>query len=702
MGYERFTEKINFESGKIYQKEIKLKSGYHLGEVMVLGKSKIKEIEALAYNVSVINAQKLQNTTLDIGHALDRVAGIRIRESGGVGSEMNLSMNGFRGNQVKTFIDGIPMEYFGSSFQINNIPIGLADRVEIYKGVVPVELGADALGGAINIVTSTYQKNHLDVSYAYGSFNTHRSNLNATYVSETDFVVNINAFQNYSDNDYKVTVDAADLKTGEYFPNSRVRRFHDQYNNETFIGKVGVINKSYADEFLIGVTLGQNYNQVQTGARLVAVYGDRHTKGTTLMPSLIYKKKDLFIKGLDVKLNATINLGKERIIDTLNRRYNWFGDFKESETDGGELNYSDLEVKNNNGIAMLSSKYRINEKSYFSLNTTFTSFDRKRNNNLKQENRDYDQPQKTFKNVAGLSYTYEAEDWNATVFAKNYNQNIQFTREIDPGTDRDIYYEKFENDLNKSGYGLAATYFLKENLQLKASYEKSYRLPLPNELFGDANLVVGNIDLDPEQSNNYNLGVGYYFYLHKDHLINLEGTLLYRDINNFIRRTFAPNQSRFLTANVLGSENLGFEAKLSYNYKNKLTANLSGTYQEFKNNNPESSAYRARIPNMPFLFGNGNIAYKFADVFKRGNTLSIDYNVLYVHGFYLNWPRFGNREEGKLDIPQQISQDLNVTYSTPHFQFVVECRNIFDEILYDNFSLQKPGRSFTGKIRYTL
>ncbi|MDT0677669.1 TonB-dependent receptor [Autumnicola musiva] len=703
LGYEPLNKVLNLDDKKRLYVNIRLKeSSNELETVQLTAKSKIQQIEALAYNVDVIDAKRLHNTTLDIGHALDRVSGIRIRESGGVGSEMNLSMNGFRGNQVKTFIDGIPMEYFGSSFQINNIPIGLAQRVEIYKGVVPVELGADALGGAINIVTTTYEKDHLDLSYSYGSFNTHRSNVNATYVSKSDFVINVNAFQNYSDNDYKVTVDAANLNTGEYYPETRLRRFHDQYHNETFIGKTGVVNKSFADELLFGITLGQNYNEEQTGARLVAVYGARHTRGNIVMPSITYKKENLFVDGLDLKLNATINLGKEKIIDTLNRTYNWFGDYKEYDSPVGELNYSNLEIQNNNGIGMLSIKYDLNEKSFLSFNDTYTTFDRERYSYLQTENRNYDQPQKTFKNVAGLSFTYETGDWNATVFAKNYNQNIEFTREIDPGGSADISYNYFERKLNEFGYGFAATYFFDDKFQFKASYEKSYRLPLPNELFGDANLIVGDTSLDPEESDNYNLGVSYWLNLGKNQLFNIDATIIYRDIDNFIRRTFAPNQSRFLTANVVGSDNLGFEAQFRYNYRNKLTANISGTYQNFRNNNPESAAYRARIPNVPFLFGNGNIAYSFNDVFKKGNNLTMEYNLLYVNGFYLNWPLFGDRDEGKLDIPDQIAHDLNFTYSTPHFQFIVECRNIFDEILYDNFSLQKPGRSFTGKIRYTL
>jgi outer membrane cobalamin receptor len=144
-----------------------------------------------------------------LSHALDRVSGVRVREAGGVGSRSELSINGFSGNQIKVFIDGVPMDNFGSSFQLNNIPVNLADRVEVYKGVVPIWLGGDALGGAVNIVTNSKPRTYVDASYSFGSFNTHRSAVNAGYTAKSGFTTEINAFQNYSDNNYWVNVDAA-------------------------------------------------------------------------------------------------------------------------------------------------------------------------------------------------------------------------------------------------------------------------------------------------------------------------------------------------------------------------------------------------------------------------------------------------------------------------------------------------------------
>ena len=57
-------------------------------------------------------------------------------------------MNGFQDRAIKNFKDGIPMDYLGAGYNISLVPVNMLERVEVYKGVLPTALGADALGGA--------------------------------------------------------------------------------------------------------------------------------------------------------------------------------------------------------------------------------------------------------------------------------------------------------------------------------------------------------------------------------------------------------------------------------------------------------------------------------------------------------------------------------------------------------------------------
>ncbi|MCF2493105.1 TonB-dependent receptor [Dyadobacter chenhuakuii] len=711
LGFEPETKQMNLKDGENAQANFRLKAiSQELESVSVIGRSEAKEVNRQAYNVTAIDAKKLQNSTLDLSHALDRVSGVRVRESGGVGSNMNFSLNGFTGRQVKFFLDGVPMDNFGSSFQLNNIPINLAERVEVYKGVVPIWLGSDALGGAVNIVTGSRQNTYLDASYSYGSFNTHRTGINAGFTGKSGFTFQLNAFQNYSDNNYWINVDVADVNTGEYFKNQRLRRFHDNYHNETIIANVGVVGKKFADKLLFGITLGQNRAEIQTGARMVSVFGAWHRKGNIVMPSLKYQKKDLFVKGLNVSLSANYNLGQEQNVDTVYRRYNWFQQFKQYEGLGSERERSLYKFRNNNGLVTANATYQLSDKHSITINNVYNTFNRKGRDELYPDADRYEQPRFNTKNVLGLGYKFDySERWNTSLFFKQFSQFNKFSVTYNPtGVYGDVAYKIQKNRFDKFGYGIASTFFLLKNLQLKGSYEKSYRLPETDELYGDLLNLEGNIDLDPESSDNYNLGFSYQTQFNKIHRVNVDANVLYRNAQGFIRPKLNANQTKQVMDNLADVTNFGVDGEVRYSFKQLFTAGVNLTYQDLRNNTrfedgytTESPLYRDRIPNMPFLFGNADASVFLKDFGAKGNTLTFGYNLLYVHAYYLYWPSLGS---DKLDIPRQLSHDVNIVYAMANGKYNVslECKNLLDARLYDNFSLQKPSRGFYAKLRYFI
>lgn len=239
-----------------------------LEEVQVIGKSEARRQQEQAYAISVLDIKKAYNSAAPLNKLLNNVSSVRIREEGGMGSNYNFSLNGFSGNQVKFFLDGIPMDNFGSSFNLANISANMAERVEVYKGVLPVNLGADALGGAVNIV-SRRDANYLDATYSFGSFNTHKVSVNGAYTHlKTGFTVRANAFYNYSDNDYKVFVPIIDLATNKKIDERWVKRFNDAYRSGGIRLETGITNKPYADYLLAGIILSKNDKDVQTGATM--------------------------------------------------------------------------------------------------------------------------------------------------------------------------------------------------------------------------------------------------------------------------------------------------------------------------------------------------------------------------------------------------------------------------------------------------
>lgn len=709
---------------KTQRKELVLKAGQEIKlnfsadenaeqmeTVNVLGRTKAQEVNRQAFNVTAIDATKLYNTTLDISGALDRVAGVRVRESGGVGSNFNVSLNGFSGRHIRYFIDGIPMDNMGSSFQINNIPINVAERVEVYKGVVPMWLGSDALGGAVNIVTGNKHRNYIDASYSYGSFNTHRSVINTAATSKSGFTIQLSAFQNYSDNDYRT--DLRTLLQNNMEPDKRaasVKRFHDVYHNETLIANVGVVGKSWADNLLLGITLGQNYKEMQTAARPEAVYGQLHRRGNIVMPSLKYKKADL-LPGLDITINANYNLGYETTVDTARADYDWDGirDPKVSmgERDGG----GHIEYRNNNGLATAMVSYRIAEGHAVAVNNVFSTFDRKQDNLLFPDLNRLNVPKRMDKNVLGFGYSYDVSNkWSVNVFGKYIFLKSVVNNSNNKNTDQ------------KLGYGTALAYYINPDIQIRGSYELTNRMPEANEIFGNLENEEGNPLLKPEKSDNFNLGVIYGFKINDVNRFSVTANAIYRHSQDFIWSRIVggtgPRRDYTTSDNREGVRTTGFDTEIRYSYKNWLSAGATVTYQVLRNLqkydfNPntgsyypeESLVYLDQMPNIPYFFGNADVSASFRNVLKKGNNLTVGYNMLFVNRFWLDWPSFGNpTNEDKLSTPVQLTHDLNFVYSMKNgrYNISLEARNITDKAVFDNFALQKPGRGFYLNLRYFI
>ncbi|MGQ8869048.1 TonB-dependent receptor [Myroides sp. TSA_177.3] len=700
VSYETKEMNVKVEDGGHVKQNIVLRAKEAiLDDVVLQVKKPIEKVRESAYNVIAIDAKPLYNSSLDVSGALDRVSGVKVRRDGAEGSDYTFSMNGFSGRHIRFFMDGVPMEGFGSEFKINNLPITMVDRIEVYKGVVPVEFGSDALGGAVNIITNKSKETKIDASFTTGSFNTYKSHLNVSKVFDNGMTFQVNAFQNYSDNNYKVYVPVANLKTGVYSKEKKwVKRFNDRFQTATVVAKVGVLDKSYADRLLIGFTYGEGKKGVQTGTIMEKVFGQKKRRSVTIMPSLEYSKRNLFTEGLDVALTSNYNGGYNQNIDTSRYKYNWAGEriktMKRGESGGGP---SLVKFFDHNGSTTANVSYKVNDKHSFSLNNVIYYFNRKTEDPLAVKETESEKKSETtrrsLKNITALSYRYNILDnLNVSVFGKHYS--IKHT------------YLSESTSVDKSGYGIAATYLWKD-FQVKSSFEKTYRLPTDSELFGDGDMVWGNTDLKPEAGNNYNFNLSYSTVLDKVHAVFADAGFVYRKTEDYIRSNPYGSGSRASSVNIGGVESVGLNVEARYVYNDFLQLGGSLTTQSIRSkqkyaigSDELNSYYNERIPNEPYFFGSLDAGFLFKDVIVKGNNLNVGYNLRYIDHYSYDFSSIG---ENPIWIPSQIVHDLSASYSffNNSLHATVEANNVFDKLAYDNYSFQKPGRSFMFKIRYS-
>ena len=678
-----------------------------LSEVVLTGQSPIKQVQKAAYNVVAIEAQQLRNLNSNAADMLARVSGVKMRETGGVGAEANINLNGFTGRHVRIFIDGVPMNEANASFRINNIPAELIERIEIYKGVVPVTFGADALGGAINVVTRKNRYNYGNLSYTFGSFNTHKSTLNLGQFLTDNISVELNAYQNYSDNSYKVFTEYLDLQTGTYSKEKRwFKRFHDRYHNEAIIGRVNIFDEKWADKLSFALNYSQEDKQLQNANLMQKVFGGKYRKSHNYSSSVEYEKKNI-LKGLSFFLTGRYDFTTTQNVDEEARRYSWTGEYEPMVT-RGESQLQNTIFEGKTGYITSHLDYQLSEKHSFQLTHTFSNYTR-RNKNMLITNYTLDSDfmrRVNEKNISGLSYKFTpSERWNILAFGKYYNTAVTGPVIISGQGSRAVYEEETHHT-QAWGYGGATTYQLLKTLQTKISYEKSFRLPTDTELFGDGDLEIGNYKLKPENSDNLNVNISYQP-VFKAHSLLVEAGFAYRYIKDYIIRSIisaGANEGSAGSRNHGKVLNMGVDATLRYFYKDIFSVGGNLSYmnlrnkEEFTETGRPSAIYNDRLPNMPYLFGNADATCNIGSLIAKHDKLSLNYNLFFTEEFFTSWQSEGT----KIKVPRQLSHDVSLTYYTPNkrLSLSVESKNITDELLYDNYSLQKAGRAFYAKLSY--
>lgn len=122
-------------------------------------------------DATVITREDLEAAgALSLGEALERLAGVELRATGGPGQPQGLFIRGSGTAQTLVLVDGMRV---GSATvgttSIENIPVELVERIEVVKGPLSSLWGSEAMGGVVQVFTRGKDVPHLFVSSAYGS-----------------------------------------------------------------------------------------------------------------------------------------------------------------------------------------------------------------------------------------------------------------------------------------------------------------------------------------------------------------------------------------------------------------------------------------------------------------------------------------------------------------------------------------------------
>ncbi len=679
-----------------------------LSDVTITGKSKIQQLREGALTVNAVDIRSFAGSINNLNNIIDRTAGVKIREEGGLGSDFDLSINGMSGNAVRYFIDGIPLDVKGSGATLANLPISTIDHIEIYKGVVPVWLNSDALGGAINIVTNQRKSNYMDVSYGVGSFHTHKADFNAQYIFKNGLTIRPTLGFDYSKNDYTMKgVELWDEAVRKYLPQNR-KRFHDDYLS--FIGQmeVGVKDKWWTDEFFIGTSYLQTNKELQTGQVQTRVIGMAERNTTAWSIGARYQKRHFLTENLSANLSFSHTWDHSIATDTAHRQYDWNGDYIYSgrnEING--RNFQLRHIKRPTTVVRAELNYHLSDHHMFDFTYTMNRIGNHR----------WDEVDKEFtpandvlaKHIIGLAYNqslWQGRMYN-TFFLKDYinHLSVEQTDLAFLTNSRDV---KGSNTKNHFGGGIGTRLQILKLLTIKASYEHSTRLPLARELLGNGTTIYANMALKPESSDNLNIGL-FGTLRSGQHTLFYEANGFLRYVDNYIQPQIAEKEGMMQYSNEPAVHIKGMEGEIRYDWDSRLQLIGNISWQDARNrlryldNGQRNATFNNRVPNRPWLFSSAEVRYTLKDVFQKNDHLSLCADHQWVHWFFLSWEAYGSKST-KARIPEKNIVGANATYTwhNRRYSISLDCENIFDATVYDNYKLQKPGRTLFAKFRLLL
>lgn len=717
-GYITYTDTLTIGEKQLLMREVMLfRETTDISEISVVGKTETQQAREQAVRAVVVDTRAVAEQPVTLAELMNRAPGIRIRQSGGLGNQVDVSINGFQGNSVQYFRDGIPLEYLGGGYGINNVPVNQLERIEVYKGVIPVSLGGDVLGGAVNLVTQRHSGTNVDASYEIASFNTHIANLSLYHNKQNShWFGGADAFYNHSDNNYKADVEVVDEHANPV--SVTVPLFHNAYKQyfAEFYG--GLTHVGWADELRVSLAAYHIDRESQHPALMTNPYGALTVHNTGFIPSVRYKK------GFDkIRVDQFVSYGlfNRSRIDTIRGTFDWYGNFTERTGSGrGESpRPSESDIDFTNITSRTNVGYTINDRNKIESNIVYNYISRIGEDPLgfRFQGTDIDVLSKEaiyVKTIAGLSWESKWLDKRLTnqLIGKFFHFR---TKGIDAFMANAVDLDNFTIYSNSDwGMGNAVKFQLTDRDFIRASFELTNRLPRENELFGDNDTRAPNFQLEPERSFNVNMGYRY------------QQANLTAEVNAFYRKTkgmilLVPVQAPFAQYRNLDSiQGYGFDIDLSYNVINTVQLTANASWQDNRMVDVADGIYKwiegTRLRNTPYFFANAGVVGSFENLLTQNDRFKPYMHWNFIREFYLNHIPRDREPQGFLGlfgqanvpvtsvVPDQhlITVGMNYFLARQPISLGIEVKNLTDTKLYDYYKVQRPGRSFHFKINYQL
>ena len=604
-----------------------------------------ERIPIISSTIEVIDREKINKLRANtVAEILETVEGMFVQKTGTMAGRHEISIRGSSPEHVLVLIDGQKINPTSNGkVDLNSIPLEMVEKIEVYKGGASFKYGADALAGAVNIIThpqTISNKTKLKAKNYLGSW---ESDIFSFSMKNPLVITNLTTNLSYAYHTSKGDFEYDDPKNGKSRRKNAYKRGYNYFLSGLYqfnpVTNLGFSTQWYRSKNGIP---GATYQLTKSA----------YSKDSRKFVNLKFKKE------LNRKISFGSRLGFLRFIQH----------FKSAQD---KVRY-DTEYKDDILDLSLELEFNLFPKNRLELGADFQKD--------VLDHQDLLRPHLSMGKITRQTKSFflaQSQGLKLPGYLFLNNLNLNFSLRYDDPEDL--------QDFTSPHIGLTLSRGKKDKIILRGNYGKSYRQPSNNSLFWKEDVwSSGNPDLLPEKSENYDLGGVIGFHLLPG--VNVKAGITY--FHSFVwdiivwRRRF---DGRYMPVNISRAKITGHEEfiKLSL-FDDKIQIDYQNTVAEALNKSGD------RIYDGKFI------------PFRPRYVTNLEYKLTYwiCHFSHkLRWvsQRYTLEANTKKEKPyhlEDLSFGLEKSLSRWEFRFDIHVKNLTNEeyILIQNHSM--PGREW--------
>lgn len=508
---------------------------------------------------NTIELEQYKEYFIEFKNILNLQAGIDIRSASGVGQYAIPNIRGSQGQQVLVFENGIPVnDLNGSAADIGLISLNGAKKIEVYRGFIPMELSATAIGGAIDVITDLGDRNQGSFKHTTGTYGVSQTTLNQSLVNN-NWSISFGLEDSYAENNFIYN----ELQP-VHSPSSPLNE--PRYNNATHLQQQ-YVNTSYAisNQDVLDFKIKNSESNRELAGEINTDENTANIGSDKISYQVIYTHT------LKNKSTIRSQYSQSETTELYDDRGNFIGlnsQLNQYITDFNKWNLN-YKLPLSSVTINLNQQYQIEKIDVQYLN------DENSNNEscYSSGSCDREYTREQFSTGSRLEWALSKDlIWN--------NQIVYSSTKDDPFSE--------DSSSNSNDFWSIHSGIKKEvgtGINLSASFNLQYRPPSTSELFGDKGSSVGNPDLISEESESIEINFDY---------LNLntevQGAAYIRDVKNNIT---AQQDSRGVIKydNIGKAKYTGLELSAVYNLSSLFQYSAIINYQKSEVTEHTTSGY---------------------------------------------------------------------------------------------------------------